>query len=108
MILRIPQYHTVMRKGGLMEIIDNFTLQEHKIEYENRPRESILYFSGNDTGVKVPGYFIERQFELPNYYLLLNNWDCPFEEGYEVVVLNKQCQVVGNHSFVPPCSIVTS
>jgi len=81
--------------------IDKFTLQEHAGEYKDRPLKSLLYFEGKDTCLKVPGYQIEKQFELPNYFLLLINWDCLFEEGCEIVVLNKKLKIVGGYSFTP-------
>ena len=79
--------------------IEKFTLQEHEGQYKDRPLKSSLYFCGEDTRLKVSGYVIEKQFELPSYFLLLINWDCPFEEGYEVVVLNKQIKIIGSYSF---------
>ena len=69
-----------------MTHIDNFTLQEHTGRYEDRPLKSKLFFNGIDLNLQVPGYVIQEQFELPDYYLLLINWDCPFEEGCEIVV----------------------
>lgn len=81
--------------------IEKFTLQEHEGKYEDRPLKSALYFCNRSTGLKVSGYVIEKQFELPSYFLLLINWDCPYEEGCEIVVLNKELRVVGGHSFAP-------
>lgn len=84
-----------------MNLIDKFSLQEHDGEYEDRPLKSLLYYCGEALGVKVPGYVIDKQFELADYFLLLLNWDCPFEEGCEIVVLNKLKEVVGGYSFTP-------
>lgn len=84
-----------------MKHIDKFSLQEHEGEYENRPLESLLYYCGESLGIKVLGYVIEKQFELDDYFLLLINWDCPFEEGCEIVVLNKLHKIVGSYSFTP-------
>lgn len=84
-----------------MTPIDTFSLQKHEGKYEDRPLTSSLHFEGKDTSKKVPGYVIERQFELADYYLLLINWDCPFEEGCEVVVLSKLLKIVGCYSFKP-------
>lgn len=84
-----------------MIAIDNFTIETHEGEYEGRPLKSALYFNGEKLNVKVSGYVIEKQFELPNYFLLLINWDCPFEEGCEIVVLSKGFKIVGNYSFTP-------
>lgn len=84
-----------------MNIIDEFSLQEHEGEYEKRPLKSLLYYCGESLEVKVAGYVIEKQFELQDYFLLLISWDCPFEEGCEIIVLNKLKKVVGSYSFTP-------
>jgi len=81
--------------------IDNFTLQEHTGKYEDRALKSLLYFDGENLNLKVAGFVIEKQFELPNYFLLLINWNCPFEEGCEIAALNKALKMVGSHSFTP-------
>ncbi|WP_027672651.1 hypothetical protein [Rheinheimera baltica] len=81
--------------------IAKFTIKEHQGSYEDRPLKSLLYFNGEELNLKVSGFVIEKQFELPNYFLLLINWDCPFEEGCEVVVLNKNLEIVGCHNFTP-------
>lgn len=82
-----------------MNIINKFSLQEHDSEYENRPLTSLLHYCGEVLEVNVPGYVIEKQFELEDYFLLFINWDCPFEEGCEILVLNKLKKVVGSYSF---------
>ena len=84
-----------------MIAIDNFSIETHEGDYENRPLKSALYFNGEKLNVKVSGYVIEKQFELPKYFLLLINWDCSFEEGCEIVVLSKGFKIVGNYSFTP-------
>ena len=84
-----------------MNLIDKFSLQEHDGEYENRPLKSLLYYCGEALGTKVSGYVIDKQYELADYFLLLISWDCPFEEGCEIVVLNKNQNIVGNYSFTP-------
>ncbi|WP_415897994.1 hypothetical protein ACMXYX_06670 [Neptuniibacter sp. QD72_48] len=80
---------------------DKFTIQEHEGEYEGRPLQSALFFCGERLDFTVPGYLIDQQFELPDYYLLFLNWDCPFEEGCEVIVISKQLELVGSYSFMP-------
>ncbi len=77
-----------------MKSIDKFTIQEHDGKYEDWPLKSSLYFDGEAINLKVSGFVIEKQFELANYFLLLINWDCPFEEGCEIVVLNKNLGIV--------------
>ncbi len=84
-----------------MTPIDKFTIQKHEGQYEDWPLTSLIYFEGQVLESKVPGFVIEKQFELINYYLLLLSWDCPFEEGCEVVVLNRNFDIVGSHSFTP-------
>ncbi|MEG3753568.1 hypothetical protein [Psychromonas arctica] len=82
-----------------MNIIDKFTIQEHEGDYEKRPLKSLLYYRGKALGKKVSGYVIEKQFELDDYFLLLINWDCQFEESCEIIVINKLQKIVGHYSF---------
>lgn len=84
-----------------MIVIDNFSIEAHEGDYDNWPLKSVLYFNGEKLNVKVSGYVIEKQYELPNYFLLLINWDCPYEEGCEIVVLSKAFKIVVNCSFTP-------
>ena len=84
-----------------MYLIDKFSLQEHKGEYEKRPLKSLLYYCGESLEKKVSGYVIDKQFELTNYFLIFISWDCPFEEGCEILVLNKLQKIVGSYSFTP-------
>ena len=48
-----------------MNGINQISLEEHKGEYENRPLTSMLYYSGQALGIKVPGYVIDKQYYLP-------------------------------------------
>lgn len=80
-----------------MRAIDFFALQQHQGDYHQWPKTTLLYYRGESLGIHIPGYVIEQQFAFKHYYLLLTIWDCPFEEGYEVVVL----KVVGKYSFAP-------
>ncbi len=84
-----------------MKVISKFTIQEHRCAYENRPLKSALFFDGVQLKFKTTGYVIEKQFEFKNYYLLFLNWDCSFEEGCEVLLINKQLELVGSYSFKP-------
>ncbi|MBT1065512.1 hypothetical protein KJY73_18135 [Bowmanella sp. Y26] len=81
--------------------IDSFSLQQHQGHYHEWPLSSLLYYKGQSLGIRIPGFVIERQFALKDCYLLLVNWDCPFEEGYEVIVLSHRLKVVGTYSFTP-------
>jgi hypothetical protein len=82
-----------------VNFIDKFSLQKHEGKYENRPLKSLLYYKGRALGIKVPGYIIDKQFEFTQYFLLFLSWDCPFEEGCEIIVLNKQHKRVAHYSF---------
>ncbi|WP_104399754.1 hypothetical protein [Vibrio penaeicida] len=84
-----------------MENIDQFTIQPHKGNYETRPLESCLFYSGRPLDFNVPGYVIEEQYECDGYFLLLLSWDCVFEEGCEVVVISKSFDLVGKCSITP-------
>jgi len=60
-----------------------------------------LYYCGETLGRKVSGYVIEKQFELTDYFLLLINWDCPLEEGCEIVIVSKNQNIIDSYSFTP-------
>jgi hypothetical protein len=85
-----------------MQPIDKFTLQVHEGPYDKRPLTSQLYYQGKATITRVPGYCIEKQFACQDYFLLLINWDCPFEESYEIVVLNADFQLIEKRSIGTP------
>ena len=72
-----------------MNIINKFSLQKHDGEYESWPLKSSLYYCGEELGVEISGYVIDKKFELADYFLLFISWGCPFEETCEVYVLNK-------------------
>ena len=82
-----------------MNIINKFSLQKHDGKYESWPLKSSLYYCGEELGVEIPGYVIDKQFELADYFLLFISWDCPFEEACEVYVLNKLKKIVSSYGF---------
>ncbi|MCL2912717.1 hypothetical protein L2725_02790 [Shewanella corallii] len=84
-----------------MTPIDKFSLHSREGMSGERALKSSLYFDGADTRLRVAGWLIERQFELADYYMLLNSWDCPFEEGCELLIISKDWNLVGSYSFQP-------
>lgn len=82
-----------------MQIINKFSFQKYTGSDENRPLKSLLFFCGESLETKLSGFVIDKQFELEEYFLLFINWDCPYEEGCNIYVLNKRKKVVGSYSF---------
>jgi hypothetical protein len=71
----------------MLEPIARFSLVSHEGPYKDWPLRTPLLVDGRHTGVSVPGYEIEGQYRCDAGYLLINNWDCPFEESYDFVLL---------------------
>jgi hypothetical protein len=61
-----------------------------------------LLADGAPTGVTVPGYEIEGQYRCDDGYLLINNWDCPFEESYDFVLLSDDLSTLSRVSLGVP------
>ena len=83
-----------------MKSIDRFTLETHEGPYEKWPLRSRLSIDGQPTGVTLPGYQLLCQFEAPDGYVLVTDYDCPFEEATSFALVSKQlrlksCRTVG-------------
>jgi hypothetical protein len=74
--------------------IDNFSIETHEGDYENRPLKSALYFNDKRLNVKVSGYVIEKQLEMHSYLLASfselspNQYQLVFNESdcYELII----------------------
>jgi len=66
--------------GGAARPISRFALEAHPGPYEKWPSRSRLLDAGAPTRRRIPGYTLLHQYELPDGYLLVTDYDCPFEE----------------------------
>lgn len=86
-----------------MRPISSFGLEQHAGEYKNWPLRTELLRDGQKTGVKVPGFQILHQFERENgEFVLVTDWDCPFEEATEILLLGPSLRVLCRKTFGAP------
>ena len=73
-----------------MNVINRFALEQHEGRYETWPLRSRLFMDGKPTGISLPGYQLLHQYETPYGYVLVTDYDCPFEEMTNFVLVSKQ------------------
>ncbi|CAG0979746.1 hypothetical protein MTYP_01691 [Methylophilaceae bacterium] len=77
-----------------MKPIQEFSLEQHGGPYEQRPLQSRLLHHGRPTGILLPGYVLLRQFiTIDGGYLLITDWDCPFEEMTYFTLLGRDFRI---------------
>ncbi|MCC7053216.1 MAG: hypothetical protein IT355_08090 [Gemmatimonadaceae bacterium] len=82
--------------------ITRYTLATHDGPYADWPLETPLLCDGVPTGCRVPGFVIEGQYRWGDHVLLINSWDCPFEESYDFLLLDTAHRVVARTSLGAP------
>ncbi|MGZ0076939.1 hypothetical protein [Methylomonas sp. YC3] len=86
-----------------MQTTDIFSLKSHAGEYQDWPLQTQLLINGLPSSSYVPGYRLLHQFQTPAHeYLLICDWDCPFEEATEIILLDSQFNVLAVRSFGVP------
>jgi hypothetical protein len=73
-----------------MKQIDRFTLEKHDGSYEKWPLRSHLFLNGNPINLSLPGYVLLHQFDTSDGYILVTDYDCPFEEITNFAFISKQ------------------
>jgi len=76
-----------------MKPINRFTLEKHDGPYETWPLRSRLSLDGKSTDISLPGYALLHQFETSNGYILVTDYDCPYEEITNFALISKQLHV---------------
>src|SRR5262245_49951435 len=76
-----------------MKPIDRFTLEKHDGPYESWPLRSRLFLDGKPTGISLPGYSLLQQVETPDGYILVTDYDCPFEEITNFALVSKKLRL---------------
>ncbi len=76
-----------------MNAISRFTLEQHDGPYETWPLRSRLFLDGEPTGISLPGYALLHQCETSNGYVLVTDYDCPFEEITNFILVSKQLRL---------------
>ena len=82
-----------------MTPIKTFSLLPHDGPYETWGGVSQLLVDGVLTEHRVPGYILLHQFSIGDGYLLLLNYDCPYEESVVAVRLDIHLKVVTQNHF---------
>lgn len=85
-----------------MNPIRRFALEQHSGPYESWPSRSHLIDAGVPTKVRVPGYNLLHQFALAAGFLLITDFDCPFEEATTFVLLAPDLKVLGTKTLGAP------
>ena len=94
--MRAIRSTTVLEVNYLMETTSHFFIEKHKGPYEKWPLKSKLFYDNKDTGRKIPGFSLRYQFKVGNETLLITDWDCPFEEVTEILILNGAFKIISH------------
>ena len=76
-----------------MKPITRFALETHDGPYETWPRRSRLLLDGRPTRIFLPGYSLLHQFETSSGYVLVTDYDCPFEEITNFALISKRLRL---------------
>ena len=76
-----------------MNSISRFALEQHEGPYEKWPLRSRLFLDGKSTGLSLPGYDLLHQFETADGYVLVTDYDCPFEEITNFILVTKRLRL---------------
>lgn len=82
-----------------MQRISNFSLARHDGPYESWPTKTPLLFDGDPVGISLPGFQLEAQYRCDAGFLILTDWDCPFDEMNEVILLDATYRRISRYSI---------
>lgn len=85
-----------------MKPIHRYSLEPHDGPYDSWPLTSRLLLDGKPTDARIPGYFIEAQYESGAGPVIVTSYDCPFEESNSFVLLNGSLEVVARAELGVP------
>jgi hypothetical protein len=81
----------------MLQDIDNFSAYPCSIskKEEKEGREYLsIYFDNMDTGLIITGVIIEKQIFYRKNFILFIIYDCPYEEQLDIIVLNKNFEIL--------------
>ena len=81
---------------------NRFALETHDGRYEKWPTESRLIVDGVTTDQRLPGYSLLHQFTLDDGCLLVTDYDCPFEECTNFILLDSAYKKRASRSLGVP------
>lgn len=79
--------------------VDLFELQAHDGPYQSWPGRSRLIVDGLPHTTSIPGYVLLRQYALPSGFLLVTDFDCPFEESTCFTLLSSKLSVISHRTL---------
>lgn len=82
-----------------MQPIQDYRLSTQDGEGPRALRTALLYGDGRETGCAVPGFVLLHQFRVGVETLLITDWDCPYEEATEVMLLDQTHRLIARRSF---------
>ena len=85
-----------------MEPTTCFSLERHDGPYEKWPSRSHLIVNGHQSSVRIPGYSILKQFAVPDGYLLVTDFDCPYEETTCFSLLDEKSRLLSYRMLCVP------
>ena len=74
---------------------DRFSLARHEGPYESWPLRTPLLADGATTGIEIPGYVLLHQFETSAGYVLVADFDCPYEEATTFALVSRDLRLLG-------------
>jgi hypothetical protein len=82
-----------------MRQIERFSLLRPVDMSDTHPADSRLISNGQVTSVRVPGIEILHQFDTFAGYLLVTDHDCPFEETFHFILLDRHLRIRSRRSL---------
>jgi hypothetical protein len=77
-----------------MKTIERFALQQHDGPYENWPQKTRVIIDGKVSTLAISGFTLLRQYQTAAGYLLVTDFDCPFEEAVCFVLVSQDLKTV--------------
>lgn len=81
-----------------MKEIDRFALETHAGPYDAWPSRTRVIVDGVRSELAISGYVLLRQFETPDAYLLVTDYDCLFEEAVTFTLVSKRLKVLAKRT----------
>src|SRR5471032_599619 len=77
-----------------MKAIERFALVQHHGPYENWPEKNPVIIDGCASSLSISGFNLLRQYETAAGYLLVTDFDCPYEEAVCFVLVSQDLETV--------------
>lgn len=85
-----------------METTNCFSLECHAGPYEKWPLRSRVLIDGCPSETLIPGYTLLHQFRTSLGYLLITDFDCPFEEATSFSLLDFSYKLISHRTLRVP------